>query len=120
MGKVRNYTDADVILTLLNPEYKYSMAFKLSDTLVIKAGCRSGVDLSKAIEYEQTSGYTPLFTLAKAGSEYHYKVFAHCTEFVIQKFKTETKTGLATIGLETTKQVATYRIGDEHNRCINI
>ena len=77
VGKIRNYTDRDVVLTLLDPKYKYSMAFTLSDTLNLKAGCPSGVDLTKAIQYEQSSGYTPLFELKKQGSEYMYKVYGH-------------------------------------------
>ena len=90
VGKIRNYTDRDVILTLLDPKYKYSMAFTLSDTLVLKAGCPSGVDLTKAIQYEQTSGYTPLFELKKQGSEYMYKVYGHMSHFLVMKFKVET------------------------------
>lgn len=90
MGKIRNFSDGDVVLTLLDPKYKYSRVFALSDTLILKTGTAGGVDLSKAIEYEQSSGYTPLFELKKAGSDYLYKVFAHCNEFVVQKFKLET------------------------------
>jgi hypothetical protein len=120
VGKVRNFTDGDVVLTLLDPKFKYSMAFALSDTMVLKTGCPGGVDLSKAIEYEQSSGYTPLFELKKNGSEYLYRVFAHCNEFVVQKFKLESQIGLATKCFESKKQVATYRIGDEENRCITI
>ena len=83
VGRVRNFSDGDVVLSLLDPKFKYSMAFGLSDTIVLKAGCPGGADLSKAIQFEQTSGYTPLFELKKAGSEYMYKVFAQCNEFVI-------------------------------------
>lgn len=120
VGKVRNFTDRDVILTLLDPKYKYSMAFALKDEIVLPAGVAGGVDLSKAIQYELSTGYTPLFKLQKAGCDYHYVVYAHCAEFVIQKFKVETQIGLATIGMETKSQVATYRIGDADNRCITI
>ena len=52
MGKIRNFTDGDVVLTLLDPKYKYSRVFALSDTLILKTGTAGGVDLSKAIEYE--------------------------------------------------------------------
>ena len=49
VGKVRNFTDRDVILTLLDPKYKYSMVFSLSDSIVQKAGNPIGIDLAKAI-----------------------------------------------------------------------
>ena len=49
VGKVRNFTDRDVVLTLLEPKYKYSMVFKMKDEIVLKAGVPGGVDLSKAI-----------------------------------------------------------------------
>lgn len=120
VGKVRNFTDRDVILTLMDPKYKYSMAFQFSDSITLRAGEPSGIDLSKAIRYEQSSGYTPLFELKKIGSEYQYKVYGHLTNFVVLKFKVETQIGQATTGLESRNQVARYMIGDADNRCINI
>ena len=103
VGKVRNFTDRDIILTLLDPKYKYSMVFSLSDSIVLKAGNPIGIDLSKAIQYEQSSGYTPLFEIKKLGSEYQYKVYAHMSEYVIFKFKVETQIVQATTGLESRK-----------------
>lgn len=121
VGKIRNYTECDVVLTLLDPKYKYNTTFTFSDQLILKAGCSFGVDLSKAVTFEQSSGYTPLFQLKKYGSEYMYKIYAHMSSFVVFKFKVKTNIGQATTGNDDMeRQVARYIIGDENNRCINI
>ena len=62
---MRNFTDKDVVLTVLDDKFRNGALFKGSDQIVVKRNSPVGIDLSNDIKYFQGAYYKMLFGLHK-------------------------------------------------------
>lgn len=79
VGKVRNFTDRDVVLTILDERFMGGDLFANSDQIIVKKDSPSGIDLSKDVRYFKSPYLRMLFGLHKEDSIYKYIVFSHDT-----------------------------------------
>lgn len=63
VGTIRNFTERDVVLTVLDDQFRKGDLFKTSDQIVIKRDFPVGIDLSNYICYYKSPFYKMLFGL---------------------------------------------------------